>query len=327
MDNLDNQTQAETAPETHSRSMAESLKRTLAMENGEVPPEEAIQAEEPPAEEAQTDATAEEAPEEGTEQEADAKAQSTTAEVEIDGKTYVVPAELKDGYLRRADYSKKTAEVAEERRAVEGMKQSVQQAFTIAQNLGPVLADYSQAQRMADYYNKVDFNALYDTDPLLANRTKIEQQENYQKLNQLGQFLQSAPQALQQVEAQSFQAEVSRNAPRALELVPDLPKRAKDMAEVGREYGFSDDELQSVSDPRHVKILRDLLELKELTKNRDQIRQKVQGAPPVAKPGGKGAAPQASQKEYQAAMRNVRNDGSTESVMEALRLQRKLQGR
>lgn len=327
MDNLESQNPTEGLVETHSRSFAESLKRTIAAENGEAPPDEASQpeaeAEAAPTEEASTEA----APQEQEQEKAADEAKPTTAEVEIDGKTYVVPAELKDGYLRQSDYTKKTQAVAETFKAVGAMKEAVEQSYQVAQQLGPMLAEFSQAQKLADEYSRIDFNTLYQSDPLLHNKLKIEQQENWQKLQFLNSNLQQAPQALARAQEAAFQAEVARNAPIAMQLVPDLPKVQKQLMDVGRELGYSDQELSAISDPRQVKALRMLLEYRELTKNRDQIRQKVEGAPPVAKPGAKNAAPQATANEYKSALKAVREDGSTESVMAALRTGRRLQGR
>src|SRR5712671_4095938 len=45
-----------------------------------------------------------------------------TVEVEYDGKTYQLPPELKDALLRQADYTRKTQEVAQNRKALEAEK-------------------------------------------------------------------------------------------------------------------------------------------------------------------------------------------------------------
>src|SRR5947199_238059 len=44
------------------------------------------------------------------------------AEVEYGGKTYTLPAELKDALLRQADYTRKTQEVAQGRKALDGAR-------------------------------------------------------------------------------------------------------------------------------------------------------------------------------------------------------------
>lgn len=46
-------------------------------------------------------------------------------EIEIDGKTHRVPPDLKDAFMRTADYSAKTAETAEERRQISAERQEL----------------------------------------------------------------------------------------------------------------------------------------------------------------------------------------------------------
>lgn len=48
-------------------------------------------------------------------------------DVEVDGKTYKVQSEAKDGYLRQSDYTRKTQEVAEQRRALEQFARTMQE--------------------------------------------------------------------------------------------------------------------------------------------------------------------------------------------------------
>lgn len=322
MEQLPEQT-PDTSPEPQERSMADALKREIARERGEdlqtgdipdeLPSEAAAAADETAAEE--------------TTPEAEAKAQPRTAEVEVDGKTYVVPSELKDGYLRQADYTKKTQAVAGEREAVAQMRAVVEQTYAVAQNLGPLLAQFHQAQQKGEQYGKVDWDSLYRDDPILHNKLRLEAQENWLNHQNLAGKLQEAPRLLSQINEAAFKAEVARNAPQALEWVPDLSKRKDEFFQTGREYGFNDQELNYISDARLVRALRDLSEYRKLTKDRDQIRQKVQSAPSVATPGARAQTPQVTGKEYKAAVSALKTDSSDEAFINALRTQRRLQGR
>src|SRR4051812_34876614 len=51
-----------------------------------------------------------------------------TFEVELDGQVHTLPAALKGAFLRQADYTRKTQELAEHRRALEADRQAVAQA-------------------------------------------------------------------------------------------------------------------------------------------------------------------------------------------------------
>lgn len=303
-------------------SVADSLKRTMEREAGEDWNPPATEPTEPEGEEA---APAEPTPEVA---EPEPEGQPTLAEVEIDGKTYQVPPELKDGYLRQSDYTKKTQQAAAERQSVQEMKAAAEQAFAVASQMAPLIGEWHNAQQMAERYNKVDWNALYESDPLGHNKAKLDAQDNWQKLQFLNTQLQQAPQALRALHERSFVEETQRNLPKALELVPDLDKRKAEFVETGKSYGFTDHELATVTDPRHVQILRDLAEYKKLTANKAQVLQKVQQASPVAKPGARAAAPSVSSKDYQASLRKLRSDRDSggDAFVNALRTQRKLQG-
>jgi hypothetical protein len=68
-----------------------------------------------------TEEEATEAPDEGQAEEVD-----DSVEVEYEGEKLKVPAKIKDALLRQADYTRKTQEVAEHRKAIEAERQAVQ---------------------------------------------------------------------------------------------------------------------------------------------------------------------------------------------------------
>lgn len=320
------QLQSQTPEAPQERTVTQSLERFLARERGEEwePPSPETAAE-PAAESAPeappVEAEGEAQPEEGQEPPPTAE---ELAEIELEGKQYKVPAALKDGYLRQADYTRKTQAIAQEAKVVAAAKASAEQAFEVLQTLGPLVADWHQAQRMAEQYQKVDWNALYESDPMLHNKTRLDAQDNWNRFQILTQQLQQAPTALRDMKQKAFIAEVQRNAPKVKELVPDLDKRRDDMMASGKHYGFSDEELNAISDPRYVHALRDLAEYRKLTANREQIKQRVAAAPPVARPGAKGTPP--ASKDYSAAVKALKKDSSDEAFIAALRAQRKAQG-
>jgi len=72
----------------------------------QVPEETAATSEEPPAQEPEAESTA-----------------PTFEEVEYEGETYQVPPKLKEAIIRQSDYTKKTQEVADQRRTMEVLQQ------------------------------------------------------------------------------------------------------------------------------------------------------------------------------------------------------------
>lgn len=107
---------------------------------------------------------------EGTEGE-ETKTESTEddeyEDFEHEGEKYKVPKalKLKDGYLRQADYTRKTQEVAEQRRAVEAERESFKQSQAAQKTY---VADVGRLHVIDDqiaYYQKVDWPTLAQSNP------------------------------------------------------------------------------------------------------------------------------------------------------------------
>jgi len=159
--------------------------------------------------------------------------------VEIDGEQ-VPLVELKKGYLRQSDYTRKTQELAEQRRELGTQAEEVQKLLTgmalvLQQSLPP------------------------EPDPSLANNNPEEylrQKAAYDAAVQnIQQLVQMAEQA-QEVTLSATQPDPEAEAERLLERVPELrdPKlQEKWFAEAetaARQLGFSDEEIENVADHR-----------------------------------------------------------------------------
>lgn len=111
------------------------------------------------------------------------------AEVEINGKKYQIPAELKDGYLMQSDYTRKTQEVAEQRKQAEAYMAEVQKAQQISEQELNARAELIGINQRLEEYSKVDWNAWQDEDPISAQKGWIEYQQLERKSGQIGQHL------------------------------------------------------------------------------------------------------------------------------------------
>lgn len=112
------------------------------------------------------------------------------AEIELNGKKYQIPAELKDGYLMNADYTRKTQEVAEQRKANEARQAEIEQMGQVSeQEMQAKVELHSINQRIGQYQN-VDWNAWQDEDPIAAQKGYIEYQQLERKAGHIGQQLQ-----------------------------------------------------------------------------------------------------------------------------------------
>jgi hypothetical protein len=99
--------------------------------------------------------------------------------IKVDGEdTQVTLEELQSGYSRQRDYTRKTQELAEQRKAIEAQQKEVSQKDAIYSQLLPKL----EATLKGELGNEPDWNALYDADPIAYVREKDLWNEKKQRL-------------------------------------------------------------------------------------------------------------------------------------------------
>lgn len=196
------------------------------------------------------------------------------------------------------DYTQKTQQVADDRRFLEDYAQSLRtqgEALQSQVKMQTALnADFGAIQGLDQQiaeYQAVDWQALSNQDPVKA-------QQLFFQLNQLQAKRAQMAGELNTKHQQYLQAEQTRLIEAAKAgvavLQRDIPgwntERATEIKKVGMEtYGFSDDELSSVIDPRMIKVLNDAAQWQKLQTSKPQVTNKVASAKPVVKPGADNA--------------------------------------
>jgi hypothetical protein len=249
-----------------------AIESLLSREDGETakPPEPKEDAEdddlviqpedETPAEEGEPDEEGAEgeddADEEGGEpDEPAAKAQAIT--VEIDGKNVTLTAdEVRAGYLRASDYTRKTMAVAEERKTLQAHVAAVQAERQQYATLLPAL----QQQLQEAMPQEPEWNRLALEDPVEFNRMWAAKQIRDQKLHAI-EAEKHRLRSLQQQEAERMEAEqVAAERQRMVEANPrwaDPERWKQDRTQVRgylKGYGYTDAEIGAVTDHRAVVI-------------------------------------------------------------------------
>lgn len=218
------------------------------VEEGDDNPEEEPDAEEPEEEE--------EEPEQEPEED-DGESEVT---VKIDGKTTKIKLrDLTDGYLRQSDYSRKTQQLAEERKAHEGELAS---ARTERENYRVMLGHLRQ-QMDSLIPQEPNWEALLQTqgtDAFLRTRIAWDQaQKNRAQIEQQYQALSEQKEAEDQA---AFQKALESEHGRMIEAIPEwkdqkvMKKERDQMVEWARRNGFSDSDIDQVTDHRAVHVLR-----------------------------------------------------------------------
>lgn len=243
----------------------------------EDPPADAPEAEDPP----QGDPPAEEDP---------------LVTIKIDGQDVEVKlSELKNGYQRQADYTRKTMETAEQRKAADAEYQkAVAERQTYAQNLQRLQI---QAESALQEQNQIDWQKLIDTDPQEALRQQHLFNQRQAQLQQIyGEQQRIA--AINQAEAAKRQKEYIESQHQALlDKLPDWrdPAKAKAEASAIREYlasqGWEPEALNNVTDSRAVLMARKAMLYDQMVSKAQVAVKKVQTAPQKVIQPGTGNAP------------------------------------
>lgn len=171
-------------------------------------------------------------------------------DIEHDGKTYQVPKALKGAFLRQADYTRKTQELAAQRRSLEAERLADQEASGLKGSLAAIEARLSAAEA-------VDWDAVWRDDPELAQDLAAHLDElsaaKAGLSDELGRFQQVRAMAEAQEQAIKLHqghAELSRDIPG---WGPEVGARLANFAMT--EFGATAEELDALNDPRIVKLL------------------------------------------------------------------------
>ena len=197
--------------------------------------------------------------------------------------------DLVKSYQLGADYTKKTQEIAEQRKAIEAERSAIEES----RQLRDAYAQRLQAieQFLAQQQSEDDLESLKETDPI-GYAVKVA--ELSQKEKQL-----YAVRAEQQRLAQQQQAEYQQNLQRFVQtemakLSQTLPEFSdpekgqsirSDLRKFATSIGYSDEELSQVYDSRHVQVLYKAMQYDKLMQSKPQITKKVNEAPKMLKPG------------------------------------------
>jgi hypothetical protein len=202
--------------------------------------------------------------------------------LEGDGIEELTAEELKAQRLMHADYTRKTQQVAEQRKAIEAKAREVEQAA--AAKLGALDSHLQMLARSIQTFDgEVNWQALRELDPA----GYVEQKEKQQARLQAFERARHEAETLRQEMTQRRQAE---EAQRLVEALPSWldPQVAKQEATQLREgvtaYGFAPEEFDTVLDHRLILLARDALAYRSLRDKAGQVKAEVAKAPPIAKP-------------------------------------------
>ena len=195
--------------------------------------------------------------------------------------------ELIKGYSRTSDYTKKTQNLAEQRKAVESERTKIDEAAklrdTYAQRLQVIEQMLTQPTE--------DLTALKDNDPV---GYAIRVAENMEREKQLAAVRaeRESVQARQVADNQErLKSHIAQEAERLRSAIPDFSDEVKgevirkEIRDYAKSVGWSDQELSQVYDHRAVLTLYRAMQFDKLQKSKPAVQKRVAEAPKSLAPG------------------------------------------
>ena len=222
--------------------------------------------------------------------------------------------ELRLGYMRQADYQRKTAEVARQRedvanktrQAIEAERTQMQKSIKELQAL--------VMETVAPELNDTDMDRLATDDPF----EYVKRRNRLDKINKSLSTIQAKEQELvskQKEEAEKTRGEQIARARSTLEA--DIPgwndTLYQKLIKSGEKYGYKPEEVATWLDPRAIKLLHAAERAESAAPVKPSTEKKVIAVPKVIKPGASADQTQA-QARQQAAMKQLQSTGKLDDA-------------
>lgn len=199
--------------------------------------------------------------------------------VKVDGEEITVPlSELRAGYSRTADYTRKTTAIAEEKRQFEADSKARDDQY--AQEVGR-LAQFAQMVVAADPLlaeaQKIDWAKLATDDPIEWARKSGQVQARMATLS-------AVQQEVERVTTERTKARLREEMTLAQKAIPELadPGKAKALKTEMRGFltdaGFNDNEIAGIADHRVLKVVREAMEFRRIKGAQATAKDKIKAA-------------------------------------------------
>jgi hypothetical protein len=200
--------------------------------------------------------------------------------------------ELKKSYQLGSDYTKKTQEVAEQRKVIEQEAKAIIEARQVRD-------DYAQKLQAVEQFlvgnndSPEDLSAMKENDPIGYAVKVAEMTEKKEQLQAVQSERHRLAQEQNAVRADQMQKFVAEEAQKLTQSLPEFSDKAKgeqirnSIRNYGKKVGFTDEELSQVYDSRHVLVLHKAAQYDKLMAGKAGVKKKVANAPKTIKGGAK----------------------------------------
>ena len=233
-----------------------------------------------------------------------------TYTVKVDGQEFEVSLdELRNGYQRQSDYTRKSQAIAEQRKAYEANLQAVQQE---REQYGQVLANMTHYQNLElQKFADVNWAALKEEDPMEYMEKRIEFQEAKDKLAQVQAEQQRVYEQTRNEVSEHLNKVVQEEAKKLVQTLPEYADPSSSLKNDLRNYalslGFSDNDINGITDHRVVLVLHKAMMNDSAAKS---SVKKAKPIPRVVKSGTPESKNQRSRREIQSKRERLAKTGN-----------------
>jgi hypothetical protein len=204
----------------------------------------------------------------------------------------VTESELIKSYQMGKDYTKKSQKLAEQAKVVEANAAKVYESMQLRDEYAQKLSAITQVLN-EDMESEEDLINMKENDPVGYAVKVAEQTENQRKMKLIEQEQQKLAMQQRAAQQQQFAQNISLQSKKLTELIPEFSDAKKaeqvkrDIRAYGKDMGFSDQEMSTVYDARHVSMLHKAMKYDRLMSNKGKTKKQVTNAPRMAKNRGK----------------------------------------
>jgi hypothetical protein len=211
--------------------------------------------------------------------------------IKVDGEELEVGIdELKNGYQRQADYTRKSQALAEQRKeteAIQSERMQLEQERQMYAN-GLQMLQEQQSAKLKDF-DSVEWEALKAEDPYQYMIKKDEYRDAQERITNLVQEQQAVQQEqaqqAQQARAHFVQQEYSRLVAALPEWNDSKSTIKKDVQDYAISSGFLPEEVSQLADHRSILVIKKAMEYDKLTTKVAPKKKAVKKVPKVQKSG------------------------------------------
>lgn len=240
-----------------------------------------------------------------------------TIKVKVDGEEVEVTlAELRNGYSRTADYTRKATALANERKALQAEVESIRNERAQYEQLLPALQQQLEQAAAAE----PDWDSLYDEDPIEAARLerhwRKSREEQTQKLNAIRAEQQRLAQENAKEQQRVMAAFIEAERAKLPEVIPEwknqetLVREVNDLRNWAVSQGLTEQEVNSLQQAAHIAILRKAMLFDKGAKNVAESKAPAtKKVARIVKPGSKGTQVSTGSTEVKRASQRLARSG------------------